>query len=196
MLEPHGPWQGNLYPVYPFSPYYAHPPPAYGPYGYYPPHSMATPPAPTLLLPTPTLPTPTPPPHAQSTSTFSSPGTTMSHSVSLSEFCMKYHLSAQTQEKLEKLDYIPGNKVIESLLEAEWTFCSCVTFIFISPSEVLWGYLQWQSGVITQLHCVQYLFPDCEWCLLQCIGLAIAISKATWNDLIMSLCTNCSQQMM
>lgn len=120
VLEPHGPWQGNPYPVYPFSPYYAHPPPAYGPYGYYPPHSMAMPPAPTLLLPTPTLPTPTPPPHAQSASTFSSPGTTMSHSVSLSEFCMKYHLSAQTQEKLEKLDYTPGNKVIESLSEADW----------------------------------------------------------------------------
>ncbi|KAI6020807.1 hypothetical protein PISMIDRAFT_102783 [Pisolithus microcarpus 441] len=53
-------------------------------------------------------------------STLSSPGTTMSHRVSLSEFCMKYHLSVHTQEKLAELDYTPGNKVIESLTEADW----------------------------------------------------------------------------
>lgn len=41
----------------------------------------------------------------------------MSHDVSLSDFCMKYWLSAHTKEKL---DYLPGNKVIESLSEADW----------------------------------------------------------------------------
>ena len=44
----------------------------------------------------------------------------MSHDVSLSDFCTKYRLSAHTKERLEELDYLPGNKVVESLSEADW----------------------------------------------------------------------------
>ena len=44
----------------------------------------------------------------------------MSHDVSLSDFCTKYWLSAHTKERLEELDYLPGNKVVESLSEADW----------------------------------------------------------------------------
>ncbi|KIO09142.1 hypothetical protein M404DRAFT_131981 [Pisolithus tinctorius Marx 270] len=66
------------------------------------------------------LPAPTPPLPSQSMTIFSSPSSTMMHNVLLLEFCTKYWLSAHTQEKLEKLDYIPGNKVVESLSEADW----------------------------------------------------------------------------
>ncbi|KIM50136.1 hypothetical protein SCLCIDRAFT_146251 [Scleroderma citrinum Foug A] len=62
----------------------------------------------------------TPLPQGPSPSTFSLPGTTMSHDISLSNFCTKYWLSANTQEKLVELDYTPGNKIVESLLEADW----------------------------------------------------------------------------
>ena len=120
---PHSSWQG-IPPMYPFNPYFAHPPPPipYPPYGYYPPHSMASPAAPTIPPHgVPASPaTPTPPPHAQSVSMFSSPGTTMSHEVSLSDFCAKYQLTTQTQEKLATLDYTPGNKLVELLSEADW----------------------------------------------------------------------------
>ena len=114
-LGPHGVWQvpHHLHPMYSFSPYYPHLPAAptmphnaYGP-GYYMPPGAS----PSVA---------TPPPQGPSPSTFSSPGTTMSHDVSLSDFCTKYRLSANTQEKLVELDYTPGNKIVESLSEADW----------------------------------------------------------------------------
>ncbi|KAI6150461.1 hypothetical protein BKA82DRAFT_4352310 [Pisolithus tinctorius] len=105
---PHGLWHApGPHPMYPFGSYFPPPPIPYGSYGYYM-SNMTSPPAPT------------PPPPSQSTTIFSSPSSTMTHNVSLSEFCTKYRLSAHTQEKLEKLDYIPGNKVVESLSEADW----------------------------------------------------------------------------
>ena len=44
----------------------------------------------------------------------------MSHKVSLTDFCAKYRLTTQTQDKLAALDYTPGNKLVESLSEADW----------------------------------------------------------------------------
>ena len=44
----------------------------------------------------------------------------MSHEVSLTDFCAKYRLTTQTQDKLAALDYTPGNKLVESLSEADW----------------------------------------------------------------------------
>jgi hypothetical protein len=50
----------------------------------------------------------------------SSPSITTSHNVSLSEFCMKYHISDGDQAKLAALEYQPGNRAVETLEEKEW----------------------------------------------------------------------------
>ncbi|KAI5991326.1 hypothetical protein EDC04DRAFT_2911601 [Pisolithus marmoratus] len=52
--------------------------------------------------------------------TSSSPGRTMAHNVTLSEFCGRYHISNADQEKLEILEYLPGNCAVEKLDDHEW----------------------------------------------------------------------------
>jgi hypothetical protein len=39
--------------------------------------------------------------------------------VPLEKFCLKYKISAADQAKLEKLEYVPGNCVVESLGDAD-----------------------------------------------------------------------------
>ncbi|KAG1844618.1 hypothetical protein DFJ58DRAFT_731139 [Suillus subalutaceus] len=50
----------------------------------------------------------------------SSPGVTMSHKVTLSDFCIKYFISDGNQAKLAALEYRPGNQAVETLKEKEW----------------------------------------------------------------------------
>ncbi|KAG2749001.1 hypothetical protein P692DRAFT_20834001 [Suillus brevipes Sb2] len=83
----------------------------YGPLPYYPamqghaqPHAAIVPPTSTGEVP----------------SASSSPGTTTSHTVSLSEFCTKYRISTSDQAKLAALEYQPGNRAVETLDEKEW----------------------------------------------------------------------------
>ncbi|KAG1738921.1 uncharacterized protein EDB91DRAFT_1347532 [Suillus paluster] len=54
------------------------------------------------------------------TSASSSPSVTTTHNVSLSEFCVKYHISDSDQAKLMALEYQPGNRAVETLEEKEW----------------------------------------------------------------------------
>ncbi|KIK98110.1 hypothetical protein PAXRUDRAFT_805261 [Paxillus rubicundulus Ve08.2h10] len=49
-----------------------------------------------------------------------SPSATMNYTVSLEKFCSIYKISASDQEKLTRLGYMPGNRVVESLLDADW----------------------------------------------------------------------------
>jgi hypothetical protein len=60
-----------------------------------------------------TTPTPNDPPSA-----LSSPGIT--HSVSIEAFCGKYKISAADKAKLDVIEYKPGNRVVESLADADW----------------------------------------------------------------------------
>ncbi|KAG0692151.1 hypothetical protein DFH29DRAFT_1009257 [Suillus ampliporus] len=50
----------------------------------------------------------------------SSPSLTISHDVSLSDFCAKYRISDNDQAKLARLEYQPGNRAIETLDDKEW----------------------------------------------------------------------------
>ncbi|KIK93666.1 hypothetical protein PAXRUDRAFT_144568 [Paxillus rubicundulus Ve08.2h10] len=53
-----------------------------------------------------------------------SPSETMNHTVSLEKFCSVYKISALDQEKLTCLGYMPGNRVVESLSNADWQHVS------------------------------------------------------------------------
>ncbi|KAG0699690.1 hypothetical protein DFH29DRAFT_1001825 [Suillus ampliporus] len=59
-------------------------------------------------------------PPGETSSTSSSPSVTMSHNILLSEFCIKYNISASDQAKLSALEYMPGNRAVEALEEKEW----------------------------------------------------------------------------
>jgi hypothetical protein len=61
-----------------------------------------------------------PGPPGEISSASSSPSVTMSHNVLLSEFCIKYNISASDQAKLSALEYMPGNRAVEALEEKEW----------------------------------------------------------------------------
>ncbi|KAG1718098.1 hypothetical protein EDD22DRAFT_855664 [Suillus occidentalis] len=61
-----------------------------------------------------------PGPPGEISSASSSPSVTMSHNVLLSEFCIKYNISASDQAKLSALEYMPGNRAVEALKEKEW----------------------------------------------------------------------------
>jgi len=50
----------------------------------------------------------------------SSPGTALRLKVSLVEFCDKYEISESNHEKLKELKYVPGDKLVEMLGDAEW----------------------------------------------------------------------------
>ena len=50
----------------------------------------------------------------------SSPGTALRLKVSLVEFCDKYGISESNHEKLKELEYVPGDKLVEKLGDAEW----------------------------------------------------------------------------
>ena len=50
----------------------------------------------------------------------SSPGVALRLKVSLVEFCDKYEISESNREKLKELEYIPGDKLVEKLGDAEW----------------------------------------------------------------------------
>ncbi|KAG2741765.1 hypothetical protein P692DRAFT_20750369 [Suillus brevipes Sb2] len=61
-----------------------------------------------------------PGPPGEISSASSSPSVTMSYNVLLSEFCIKYNISASDQAKLSALEYMPGNRAVEALEEKEW----------------------------------------------------------------------------
>ena len=115
-LDQHGTWQPPnpplMYMFNPFFPSLQAPPQTPMPYNPYGSYCMS----PMQLVPTaPTA------PQGCNQPMFSSPSiSTMSHDVSLSDFCTKYWLSTHTKERLEELNYLPGNKVVESLSEADW----------------------------------------------------------------------------
>ena len=50
----------------------------------------------------------------------SSPGVALRLKVSLVEFCDKYNISESNCEKLKELEYVPGDKLVEKLGDAEW----------------------------------------------------------------------------
>ena len=50
----------------------------------------------------------------------SSPGTALRLKVSLAKFCDRYEISELNCERLKDLEYVPGNKLVEKLGEAEW----------------------------------------------------------------------------
>jgi hypothetical protein len=50
----------------------------------------------------------------------SSPGAALRLKVSLVEFCNKYGISESNHEKLKELEYVPGDKLVEKLRDAEW----------------------------------------------------------------------------
>ncbi|KAF8835450.1 hypothetical protein BDN67DRAFT_1015551 [Paxillus ammoniavirescens] len=102
-LYPHG--HGPPPPMH-HMPYY---PPYLYPY-YIPP---PLPPAgPASMIPPPLQPAPQ--------NEMPSPSATTSHTISLKKFCSVYKISASDQEKLTRLGYMPGNRVVESLLDADW----------------------------------------------------------------------------
>ncbi|KAG9308591.1 hypothetical protein JVU11DRAFT_11695 [Chiua virens] len=50
-----------------------------------------------------------------------SPGiATTAHKVSLAEFCAQYEIDESDQQKLQKLEYRPGNRTVERLNEKDW----------------------------------------------------------------------------
>ena len=50
-----------------------------------------------------------------------SPGVaTTAHNVSLAEFCVEYRISKSDEEKLERLEYRPGDWNVERLDEKDW----------------------------------------------------------------------------
>jgi len=50
-----------------------------------------------------------------------SPGiATTAHNVSLAEFCAEYRISKSDKEKLERLEYCPGDRNVEWLDEKDW----------------------------------------------------------------------------
>ncbi|KAG2144339.1 hypothetical protein DEU56DRAFT_754385 [Suillus clintonianus] len=59
-------------------------------------------------------------PPGETSSASSSPSVTMSHNILLSEFCIKYNISASNQAKLSALKYMPGNRAVEAFEEKEW----------------------------------------------------------------------------
>ncbi|KAJ8584983.1 hypothetical protein M405DRAFT_844819 [Rhizopogon salebrosus TDB-379] len=91
--------------------------PAYYPYQFPGPYY----PTPNVVQP---QPSPAPQAAAPATSTVSdsypSPGITMKHSVTLEAFCTRYLISAADSEKLSKLEYNPGNRIVETLTVADW----------------------------------------------------------------------------
>ncbi|KAI6030343.1 hypothetical protein EDC04DRAFT_2605297 [Pisolithus marmoratus] len=48
------------------------------------------------------------------------PGSTTSCSVTLQEFCTKYHIPKSDQDKLALMEYCPGNHAVEDLEESKW----------------------------------------------------------------------------
>ncbi|KAG1893143.1 uncharacterized protein F5891DRAFT_1196769 [Suillus fuscotomentosus] len=91
-------------------PLYYHPPYYPYQYSYYPPPNAVHPPA-----------VPPPPVAVPVTSdSYPSPGITMKHSVTLETFCAKFHVSGSDSEKLSKLGYNPGNRIVESLTTDDW----------------------------------------------------------------------------
>ncbi|KAF8972451.1 hypothetical protein BDZ97DRAFT_2070421 [Flammula alnicola] len=100
--------QPSTYPYHFAMPPYAPPPYGYpAPYGY-PPHAFPPyqkPPSPLISNAPPVL---------------ISPKAALRLKVPLSEFCTRYDLSESDQEKLLKLEYRPGNRVVEKLPESEW----------------------------------------------------------------------------
>ena len=44
----------------------------------------------------------------------------MAHDVTLSEFCDRYHIPDGNKQKLELLEYHPGNPAVEKFDDHEW----------------------------------------------------------------------------
>ncbi|KAF9245011.1 hypothetical protein BU15DRAFT_59174 [Melanogaster broomeanus] len=53
-------------------------------------------------------------------SPMSSPSATTSHHVTLETFCTRYMISTKDSERLAALEYMPGNRLVEHLSEADW----------------------------------------------------------------------------
>ena len=103
-----------------FNPYYLpymHPPPYGLQHGHMP---NPAPPFPQASAPTNNIHPQAGLLSSQMASTSSSPGRTMAHNVTLPEFCQKYHISDSDQEKLEALEYHPGNCAVEHFDDHEW----------------------------------------------------------------------------
>ncbi|KAG1860248.1 hypothetical protein DFJ58DRAFT_874432 [Suillus subalutaceus] len=105
-------------PYPPLPPSYYHPPYYPYQYSYYPlpnaVHPTTAPPHPSSapLVPAPAT--------GSVTDLYPSPGITTKCSVTLEAFCAKFVVSASDSEKLSKLGYNPGNRIVESLTMGDW----------------------------------------------------------------------------
>ncbi|KAG2039024.1 hypothetical protein BDR03DRAFT_981269 [Suillus americanus] len=101
----------------PSPPSYYHPPYYPYQYSYYPlPNAIHPPTAPPHPPSAPLVPAPA---TGSVTDSYPSPGITTKHSVTLEAFCAKFVVSASDSEKLSKLGYNPGSRIVESLTMAD-----------------------------------------------------------------------------
>ncbi|KAG1777540.1 hypothetical protein EV702DRAFT_1197145 [Suillus placidus] len=98
------------------------PPPSYYHLPYYPYQYSYHPPPPNTIHPpaVQSQPSVAAPATGSVTDLYPSPGMTTKHSVMLETFCAKFLVSASDLEKLSKLGYNPGNRIVESLTTDDW----------------------------------------------------------------------------
>ncbi|KAG0707162.1 hypothetical protein DFH29DRAFT_871746 [Suillus ampliporus] len=68
------------------------------------------------------------------TDSYPSPGITTKHSTTLEAFCTKFVVSASNLEKLSKLGYDLGNRIVESLTMDDWQYMD-LTFLDIIGTQ-------------------------------------------------------------